>query len=261
MTDSTPSPVAWVRVMQALVARELVESFGLPERRTAELLGIVPSAVSQYLSGKRLGRPLSRPLQDPTARALARRTAQAMLEGSVGPRRILEAAATLAESGGARRGPAASSAALSRPGRAVPRWFRRRVAGEQDAVTECMRLARRSRDEMTRAVFRQIASDSLRHAEIVASLASYLDRGITAVRPTGVSRADIDGLLRRERAAEASDGGDPAPELGGVLRILWESMEADERKHELLLSALRAATPSGYQHPRRTRPGSARRPP
>jgi len=247
MSSSAPSPVAWVQVMQALVARELVESFGLPERRTAELLGIVPSTVSQYLSGKRLVRPLAGRLQDPAARTLARRTAQAMLEGSAGPRGVLEAALALAEGGGSRgfRPPAPSS--TGRPGsagRAVPRWLRSRVAGEQDAVTECMRLARRSRDELTRAIFRQIASDSLRHAEIVASLASYLDRGITAVQPTGVSRSDIDALIRRERAAEASHGGDLAPELGGVMRILWDSMEADERKHELLLAALRSATPA-----------------
>ena len=35
--------------MQALIARELVEGFGLPERQTALLLGLVPSSVSQYL--------------------------------------------------------------------------------------------------------------------------------------------------------------------------------------------------------------------
>ena len=73
----------------------------------------------------------------------------------------------------------ASSPAPPLVRREVPRWLRNRIVGEQNAVAECMRLAQRSRDELTRALFRQIASDSLRHAEIVASLTAYLDRGIT----------------------------------------------------------------------------------
>ncbi len=247
MTDPAPSPVAWVQVMQALVARELVESFGLSERQAAPLLGIVPSSVSQYLSGKRLGGSLARHLNDPEARRLARRTAQALVEGPASPRLVLEATVALSErrpSGdrAARRPPAAARLpASARSG--VPRWIRQRIAGEQDAVAECMRLAQRARDELTRALFRQIASDSLRHAEIVASLGAYLDRGISASRPTGVTRRDIDALLRREHAAEASTAGSPPPDLGGVMQLLWESMEADERKHELLLQGLRAATP------------------
>ncbi|MGI0053083.1 MAG: hypothetical protein ACRECR_02330, partial [Thermoplasmata archaeon] len=86
--------------------------------------------------------------------------------------------------------------------------------------------------------FRQIASDSLRHAEIVASLAAYLDRGVASSSPTGITRRDVESLIRREHEAEASSGADPGPELGGMMRILWESMESDELKHERLLARL-----------------------
>ncbi len=244
MTESAPSPVVWVQVMQALVARELVEGFGLPERQAARLLGIVPSSVSQYLSGKRLGRTLARYVGNEEARRVARRTAQQLMEGREGPRVVLEAAVALSERPRSRqrsvpRGPAGGD--LRVMGREVPRWLRHRIAGEQNAVAECMRLAQKSRDELTRALFRQIASDSLRHAEIVASLAAYLDRGISSSLPTGITRADIEDLVRREREAEASSEGNPGPTLGGVMRILWQSMEADERKHELLLQALLTA--------------------
>jgi len=252
MSESPPSPVAQVQVMQALVARELVEGFGVSERQAALLLGIVPSSVSQYLSGKRLGPALSAHLADDEALFLARQTAQKLMAGAAGTRTVLEAAIALGEraSPGPSRPAAAEGSSLTAElHRRVPGWLRDRTTGEQNAVAECMRLAQRARDELTRALFRQIASDSLRHAEIVASLAAYLDRGVTTSGPTGITHADIDHLLRREREAEATSDFDLGPRLGGMMRILWDSMEADERKHELLLQKLLKAGPPDAPHP------------
>jgi uncharacterized protein len=256
MTVPTTSPVVWVQVMQALVARELVEGFGLPERHAAALLGIVASSVSQYLSGKRLGPRLSRYYHDEAARRIARRTAQRLMATREGPQVVLEAAIDLGDlyAPGGDRKPADESDATPAIRQEAPRWLRSRIVGEQNAVAECMRLAQRSRDELTRALFRQIASDSLRHAEIVASLAAYLDRGVTASVPTGITRADVEHLIEREHKAEEQTGNDLGPDLGGVMRILWDSMEADERKHELLLQELlRADLAEGSRRsPRRT---------
>lgn len=241
MPDSTTSPVVWVQVMQALVARELVEGFGLSERQAAHLLGIVPSSVSQYLSGKRLGPTLSAYLGDEDALRIAHRTAQQLMAGSAGARTVLEASIALGE----RVPPKARTSAETIQDslspelrRKIPGWLRDRIAGEQNAVAECMRLAQRSRDELTRALFRQIASDSLRHAEIVASLAAYLDRGVASSAPTGITRSDVEDLIRKEHEAEATGEIELGPELGGMMRILWESMESDERKHERLLKLL-----------------------
>ncbi len=163
------------------------------------------------------------------------------MAGASGPRAVLQAAITLSERPASRRAsptahfPGAPSAEVRRR---LPKWLRKRIAGEQAAVAECMRLAQRSRDELTRALFRQIASDSLRHAEIVASLAAYLDRGVSASAPTGITRAEVERLIEREHAAEASEGIDLGRNLGGMMHLLWESMEADERKHEELLRRL-----------------------
>lgn len=239
--ESAPSPVVWVQVMQALVARELVEGFGLPERQAALLLGIVPSSVSQYLSGKRLGGTLSRYLGDEAAIQIAHRTAQQLMTGAGGTRTVLEAAIVLGERLGTEVLPTkdAGTGGLSpEVRRQIPGWLRDRITGEQNAVAECMRLAQRSRDELTRALFRQIASDSLRHAEIVASLAALLDRGMTTSAPTGISRADVEDLIRKEHEAEATNRMELGPALGGMMRILWESMESDEKKHERLLQLL-----------------------
>ena len=230
-----------VQVVQALVARELVEGLGLPERTAATLLGVAPSSVSQHLSGKRLGPTLSPYFGDESVRAIARRTAEQLLDGAASSKVVLEAAIELSDRVGTPSAPPRGSRRGSLPPelqRKVPRWLRNRIAGEQNAVAECMRLAQRSRDELTRALFRQIASDSLRHAEIVASLAAYLDRGVASSAPSGISRADVEHLIRREHEAEATSEIDLGPELGGMMRILWESMESDEHKHERLLQLL-----------------------
>jgi predicted transcriptional regulator len=261
MAPHAYSPAAWVQLSQALIARELVDSFGLPERKAAEILGIAPSAVSQYLSGKRLGGATGLATLPESSRTSARRAAQRLAESPGDSSAGLEAVLTVAREVARRSGGPTRRAPLHQasPGtpqrdRELRKALRQRIANEQAAVGECMRLAQRSRDELTRAVFRQIASDSLRHAEIVASIQTYLERGLYRAYASGVRRADIERLIRREREAE-SDGPRPTgPEFGGMIEVLWQSMEADERKHEALLDALleRGLPPAEASPPRKT---------
>src|SRR5580693_7022310 len=141
-----PSPVVWVQVAQALVARELVEEFGLPERTAAQRLGIVPSAVSQYLSGKRLAPTLARYASDEQARRIARAAAQrlASTAGASGhPGVLLDAAIEIAEhfTPSEGRAPRGQRGETPRADPALRKWIRGRIAGEQVAVAECMRLA------------------------------------------------------------------------------------------------------------------------
>ncbi|HYM40676.1 MAG TPA: hypothetical protein VEY12_11155 [Thermoplasmata archaeon] len=236
----------WVQVLQGLVARELVEEMGLSGRRAAELLGVAPSAVSQYLSGRRLRTLFPAFAARGEARRIARRVAQRLADLPAGtsapPRLFLEAAAELAErTGEATRGRVrAEHEPDTGPDRDLVRALRQRVRGEQTAVTSCMQLAQKARDELTRAVFRQIASDSLRHAEIVASLAFQLDRGTATTHASGITRRDVERLIQKERAAEEG-GRDFSQHLGGTMGLLAASMEADERKHEELLKGLLAS--------------------
>ncbi len=240
---------AWVHLVQALAAREGVEQLGLSSRRVAELLGLAPSAVSQYLSGKRVERDFLEFAADERARAIARRTLEraiAAREAGRGPTRtILDGAAALSEmpERPARPGasvPSAGVAAVSPQLRKLAKWLRQRVKTEQVAVAQCMRLAQRARDELTRALLRQIASDSLRHAEIVASLAPYIDRGVSGAFASGITRKEVEALIEGERRAEAQADSQSAHQLQGTMAILIASMEADERKHAELLRGLLA---------------------
>ncbi|MGI0131601.1 MAG: helix-turn-helix domain-containing protein [Thermoplasmata archaeon] len=242
-----PAPTSLVRLVQALAAREGVEQLGLSSRRVAELLGIAPSAVSQYLSGKRREEGFLRFSTDDAARAIARKTLERLIraheEGRSPVHVVLEEAVALAElTDHPRRtspGHAPPSSAPVDPRlRQLSRWIRQRVRAEQVAVTECMRLAQRARDELTRAILRQIASDSLRHAEIVTSLLPYIDRGVTGAFAAGITRKEIEALIEGERRAESQADAGLAHHLQGTMAILVASMEADERKHTELLRGL-----------------------
>ncbi len=243
-------PVGWVQVTQALLARELVEGLGLSERDAARRLGVAPSAVSQYLSGKRLRRQLSSIEAGTAVRSwaagLARRLSREPDDPSAASARVLEAAGELARRIGSV--PLAPAEEPPRPYR-LRRALRRRITGEQLAVALCMRLAQKSRDELTRSLFRQIASDSLRHAEIVASIETYLERGIDRPRPSGITSADLAAMIARERAAERATPKGVGRTLGGLMGLLWASMEADERKHDALLEALRSPELLGEPEP------------
>lgn len=236
------SPTRCVLVLQGLVVRELVEDLGVSGRRAAELLGVAPSAVSQYLSGRRLRTVFPAFAARGEARRIAREVAHRLLDLPAGraapPRILLEAAAELAErTEGGRDFPKVSETEPAVPDRELTRALRQRVRGEQAAVTSCMQLAQKARDELTRAIFRQIASDSLRHAEIVTSLAAYLDRGTASAHASGITRRDVIRLIAKEKAAEAG-GPDLRKWLGGTMALLATSMEADERKHDEILRGL-----------------------
>jgi len=247
MPRARGASTGWVHLLQALAAREGVEELGLSARRVAQLLGVAPSAVSQYLSGRRVERRFLTYASDERARDLARRTVERLIEAEEAGRGlapvVLAGAATLSELparsvAAARRSSPSETGPASLQLRQLARWLRQRVKAEQVAVSQCMRLAQRARDELTRALLRQIASDSLRHAEIVASLAPYIDRGVSSAFASGITRKEIEALIEGERRAEAQADSESAQRLGGTMAILIASMEADERKHAALLREL-----------------------
>jgi predicted transcriptional regulator len=231
------SPTRRVQLVQAMVARILVEELGMAGTEVARRLGIAPSAVSQYVNGRRLGAGIAGYASDPDARRRLRRLSREIARSSSSPEEIgsqlLQAALAMGPSPGT---PTISKEVALTP--AVVRQLSRRIAAEQAAVSACMRLAQKARDEYTRAVFRQIASDSLRHAEIVASLTPILERGATGAYASGITPDDVRQLIARERHAEESSAVQLGEGLGGVVALLLQSMEADERKHEAILEGL-----------------------
>jgi uncharacterized protein len=247
MARKRTAPTSWVQLFQVLAAREGVEHLGLSSRRVADLLGLAPSAVSQYLSGKRAERGFREFSTDERAQTIVRHSVERLIEspgeGRGRARIVLEGAASLSQLSDSpdrhpRPTPSSAGVGTIPQIRPLARWLRLRVKAEQVAVTQCMRLAQRAGDELTRTILRQIASDSLRHAEIVASLAPYIDRGVYGAYAAGITRKEVEALIEGERRAEAQADSELARHLRGTMAILVASMEADERKHADLLRGL-----------------------
>ncbi|MCI4363956.1 MAG: hypothetical protein L3K13_06630 [Thermoplasmata archaeon] len=243
--DPTPrSGARWVALAQAMIARELIEGLGLSTRRAAELLGVAPSAVSQYLTGHRRNQLLAEFGTIPSLTTIAHRAAVTLSSGAKSATPsillVLEAAAKIAQEAGVRDARSPPKRNVSSIDRRILRQLRDRVTTEQEAVTASMHLAQKARDELTRAVFRQIASDSLRHAEIVASLAVYLESGTNRSVASGVERSDVEAMILRENEAEKEGSEGMMGGLGGVMKLLAQSMADDEKKHESLLRGLLA---------------------
>jgi uncharacterized protein len=251
MARKRTAATSWVQLFQALAAREGVEHLGLSSRRVAELLGLAPSAVSQYLSGKRLERGFLEYSSDDRAQTIVRQAVERLIQAHgeeyVRIRVVLAGAASLAELYRSNVRPVQTISPTADPVfplRQLTRQLRLRVKAEQMAVSQCMRLAQRAGDELTRTILRQIASDSLRHAEIVASLGPYIERGVSGAFVAGITPKEIKALIEGERRAVAHADLELARHLKGTMAILVASMEADERKHADLLRGLLA---SGFQ--------------
>lgn len=115
-----------------------------------------------------------------------------------------------------------------------------RLEEEQLAAQRNMALAVSTTDEVARTIFRQIASDSIRHAEIVSFLLSMPNA--SGRRPDRImleqETVQIEAMIRGEESATEAPikprSVDPA------LKLLLKSMDMDEEKHKILLKGLLA---------------------
>lgn len=227
-----------VTALRCAAARELVERFGYRKSEVAKIVGVTPAAVSQYVSGKRGGKLI------------------ATLSSSTRPRAVVvELAGTLSD--GFRRGNAATEPHLLAAAgkiitlvsgeavhdRAAPRADRKRVVlrlrkrleEEHHAARQSMAFAQKSRDELVKSLFRQIAADSMKHADIVSLLMAHLDKPepLLSLKPLEIK--NIEEMMKHEEEAGDADIESLKPYVGDAAKLLIDSIEADEKKHLILL--------------------------
>jgi rubrerythrin len=89
-------------------------------------------------------------------------------------------------------------------------------------------------------LLRQIASDSMRHADILTTLLRTLEGGTPSqVRDYGVLRE----MLAFEEQAESENLSELIRSDDPLVKALLMSVDLDERKHEALLRELMGALP------------------
>jgi uncharacterized protein len=249
--------------VRALLAKELVKR-GYPQKEISEILGTSPAAVTLYSKDRR-GLQLSRIIRsDKNAQIVIDNLLQRITQRKPSAGRkaglqkdtfplILDAAYRIMrivsssspeeiEARVQNKHPTIYSDSLTET-------LIDRMQEEQLAAERNMALAVGTTDEVARTIFRQIASDSIRHAEIVSFLLS-VPRSDSKRNPKRKmireEIAQIEAMIRGEESATEEPisirGIDPA------LKLLLKSIDIDEEKHKILLNGLLSINKSKANH-------------
>ncbi|MDG6934288.1 MAG: hypothetical protein JRN68_06280 [Nitrososphaerota archaeon] len=247
--------------LRVVLARNLT-GMGWPRTVVAETLGISPSAVTLYTKGSR-GKAFAETIRKAPGTSsiiseLTNSISETLRKGGsidVFPL-ILDAAYKVIRainSGGkdvqgARNIPPRGKAGIpvtAPVGKG--RWVKSlesRLEEEQRAARRSLVLAASAQDEVTRAVFRQIATDSIRHADLISMIigkvtsVGQVAAGGHSAKPESSLDHDIQAMLAEEEKADEEMI--KIPGISPDLKVLLESIELDERKHRILLRKLLA---------------------
>ena len=237
--------------VRAVLARQLVKQ-GYSQKDISEILGTSPAAVTLYSKDRR-GQQLSKIIEsDKNARLVIDNLMEQIAQRKIGANKdlkndtfplILDAAYRImllvSSSPSETESVSTQGKSTNNNSDSLRETLIGRLQEEQVAAQRNMALAVGTSDEVARAIFRQIASDSIRHAEIVSFLLSLPkndSRRRANRRMLEEEAAQIESMIRGEESATEEPiklkSADPA------LKLLLKSMDIDEEKHKKLLKGL-----------------------
>jgi predicted transcriptional regulator/rubrerythrin len=115
----------------------------------------------------------------------------------------------------------------------------KRIELEERSAAKALELASKGDDPLLSMLLRQIASDSMRHADILTTLLRTLEGGAPSpIRDYGVLRE----MLAFEEQAESENLSELIRSDDPLVKALLMSVDLDERKHEALLRELMEAS-------------------
>jgi len=217
--------------IRAQLAYRLVEKYGLKKSVVAQVIGVSPSAVTQYLEGRRGSRRSEAKLEgelDSLAENIARKVELGLLEAAkselqsflnqlISPR--IERAMRLEITG------------LEE----AVRSLKARMVLEEEAARKALELSSKVTSPLAKLLLKQMAVDSLRHADIISmvtlSLTSDVGSSISASDASLISQmAVFESKAEEQKLSEM-----PISTISTIVKALLLSIDMDEEKHELLL--------------------------
>ena len=225
-----------IPVVRARLAVSLKRE-GLRVKDIAAALNTTPAAVVQYLTGKR-GRLVARPAQvDRMIDALAERVLQRVRSGvreGVRMVELMEAADQIIIAG---KGSRMVEDTTQKREKQVAEVLRQRLELELRASERCLESAVKFDDQYSKLLLRMIAADSMRHADVVSQILSWIE---LSHEPTlKVPKKEfLDAILQIEDKAGEVPLRDTVKVSHPVARLLLEWIDADERKHERIIGKM-----------------------
>lgn len=108
---------------------------------------------------------------------------------------------------------------------------------ELTAAEKYLELANRTSDDHTKLLLRMIASDSIRHGDVVSQIISWLEGGSQSAIVTP-DESLLRGMLSIEDSANEASLKDNVEVDHPVARLLLEWIDIDEKKHEKIVSKM-----------------------
>ncbi len=223
-------------LLRASVANRLLR-MGFRVNQISRVLDVTPPAVTQYLKGVRGKKITETENQKQIIDALAEKGAQ-RINGNMEPLSTVElldvAHQILAVTSGERMLGTRSESKKKSKSIAI---LKERLQLELKAAQKCLDLANRAKDDYTRLLLRMVASDSIRHADIVSQIVSWLETG-HEIAEEAPDRGLLTEILAMEDNANEFSLRKTVRIDHGVARLLLESIDMDEEKHERLIGKL-----------------------
>jgi len=234
---SNPRPITEEKLLPLVRARlaKRLSDIGFRAKEISAVLNVTPAAVTQYLKGKR-GNTLSEAGNELIINALADKAAHRIRSeaGPLGAVELLDAGYQLLS---ASKGQKILKERAKAGGFESIGVLRDRLRLELKAAEKCLELANRTRDDYTKLFLRMIASDSIRHADIVSQLISYSERASDSSFQPPAKEFLNEMLAIEDKASEASlSKAVKIPNKAAML--LLESIDMDEFKHDRLVGKM-----------------------
>ena len=238
----TNSDEKMLPLVRASVANRLLH-MGFKVTQISRVLNVTPPAVTQYLKGVRGKKTTETQHQKQIIDALAEKAAQ-RINGNTEPMSTVElldvAHQILAVTSGEKM--LGTRPESGRKSKSVP-ILKARLQLELKAAQKCLDLANRAKDDYTRLLLRMVASDSIRHADIVSQIVSWLETGHETAEDAP-DRALLAEILAMEDNANEFSLRKTVKVDHRVAKLLLESIDMDEEKHERLIGKLAEKAPA-----------------
>jgi len=218
-----------IPIIRAALAEKMAEQ-GFRVKEIAGTLNVTQAAVTQYLKKKRGGSPEGlesiEHLIDPLVEKAIKRT-----RSGLGPIETVELLETARQVMIMSAGRSVTSSRSREPERnASLALLRERLQLELSAAEKYLELANKTSDDHTKLLLRMIASDSIRHGDVVSQVISWLEaENRRKVELPG--KELLETMLAMEDSAKEASLRESIKVDHPVARLLLEWIDMDEAKH------------------------------
>ena len=235
-----------IPMIRAAVAERMSRE-GFHVNEIAAALNVTPAAVTQYLKKKRGGSGESLDgighLLDPLTEKAVKRS-----RSGLGPIETVELLETARQVMVMNAGRGIIESRSDEPERnASLELLRERLQLELSAAEKYLELANKTSDDHTKLLLRMIASDSIRHGDVVSQVMSWLESdNKRKVELPG--KELLESMLAMEDSAKEASLGDSIKVDHPVARLLLEWIDMDEAKHGKMVVRMLALNRARSKH-------------